>query len=274
MSYESIINIVCSITSVLVTIIIGIFQIRQSDRMEKFERRQDYRDEKRHRENVHASACKFISKYYEQRGMIPLCAIASMYNDAYHYDRQIYSEFLLLNIETRKEIMKLSQFDLEIDEEINIFDVCLKEVDKCCKQMFPGDDQKLFYDHGKYIERALTLYGKNHIPIMPSAGKKVVFSRMVPYEFKDYVTDMMAYHKEEQPISRICTQYDFYNTDEERACLIAIVVAKYAAIYSKNEERDETVEYGSPGAWAGETLETMEDLFLSALFEIYINLVL
>ncbi len=30
---------------------------------------------------------------------------------------------------------------------------------------------------------------------------------------------------------------------------------------------------GSPGAYAGEEIETMEDLFLLALFEIYTNLV-
>jgi len=51
------------------------------------------------------------------------------------------------------------------------------------------------------------------------------------------------------------------------------VIAEYLAIYG-NENRNEDKEYGSPGSFDGERIETMEDLFLLALFEIYTKCVL
>lgn len=274
MSLESIINISCSVVSVIATIIIAIVQIRQGKRMEKFEIRQDKRDEKRYYDEVHTLACKFISKYYEQRGLLPLCAIASMYNDSYHYDRKMYAEFLHLNMDIRKEIMKLSQFDLEIDEKMNLFEVCLNEIEKCYKQMYIGEHQELFYDHGKYLVRALERYGKNEIPSMPAIGMKEGVTQKYPYRFEAYVTDMIVYNRSEQPISKICSQYGFSCLEEYKACYIALVVARYTAIYADRGEKNENMNYGSPGEWAGEKLETMEDMFLTVLFDIYVNLVL
>ena len=51
------------------------------------------------------------------------------------------------------------------------------------------------------------------------------------------------------------------------------VIAEFAAIYgNKNKNIDKS--YGSPGGYDGEVIETMEDLFLLALFEIYVNLLI
>ena len=70
------ISIICAGVALIVTVIIAVLQIRQSNRMERFEKRQDKRDEQRHQESIKAQAVSFISKYYKDRGLIPLCAIA------------------------------------------------------------------------------------------------------------------------------------------------------------------------------------------------------
>ena len=72
------------ILSLFITIAIAALQIWQSYRMEQFEKRQDARDEQRHQEGVKAQAVSFISRYYKDRGLIPLCAIAAMYNDLFY----------------------------------------------------------------------------------------------------------------------------------------------------------------------------------------------
>ena len=82
------INIICATISLVVTVIIAVLQIKQSNRMEKFERRQDAIEEERHAETVRAQAVSFVSKYYSDRGLIPLCAIAAMYNDLYYYSSE------------------------------------------------------------------------------------------------------------------------------------------------------------------------------------------
>lgn len=75
MTISDVVSLICAIVTLIATIVIGIFQIRQNKNMNDFEQRQDERDEKRHFEEVNAKAVSFISKYYEVRGLIPLCAI-------------------------------------------------------------------------------------------------------------------------------------------------------------------------------------------------------
>lgn len=89
MSVSDWISIICAGVALIVTVIIAVLQIRQSNRMERFEKRQDKRDEERHQESVKAQAVSFISKYYKDRGLIPLCAIATMYNDLFSTERCI-----------------------------------------------------------------------------------------------------------------------------------------------------------------------------------------
>ena len=60
------ISIICAGVSLVVTIIIACLQFWQSSRINKFERRQDERDEQRHAESVKAQAVSFISKHYSK----------------------------------------------------------------------------------------------------------------------------------------------------------------------------------------------------------------
>src|SRR5699024_4453324 len=92
------ISIICAVASLIATIVIAVLQYRQSSRMNEFELRQDKRDENRHAESVKAQAVSFISKYYSDRGLIPLCAIAAMQNDLFYYSREMYREFCCMTL--------------------------------------------------------------------------------------------------------------------------------------------------------------------------------
>lgn len=99
------IGIICAAFSLVVTVIIAILQIKQSNRMEKFERRQDERDERRHAEEVKAQAVSFVSNYYDDRGLVPLCAMAVMYNDLFCYSRKMYRDFCCYTLEVQNKIL-------------------------------------------------------------------------------------------------------------------------------------------------------------------------
>ena len=76
------------------------------------------------------------------------------------------------------------------------------------------------------------------------------------------------------PMKNLSRCMNLNSTKEVNVCQFASTVAKYIAIYNDDEEFDLKKDYGSPGAYAEETIETMEDLFLSTLFEIYVHLVI
>ena len=81
--------------SFVLAFIVAVVQYCQSKRMEKFERRQDERDERGHVEGNWAQAVEFISEHYSDRGLVPLCAVAAMHNDLFYYSREMYTELLL-----------------------------------------------------------------------------------------------------------------------------------------------------------------------------------
>lgn len=114
MSVSDWISIICAGVSLIVTIVIAVLQIRQSSRMNKFELRQDERDEQRHAESVKARAVSFLSKYYSNRGLIPLCAIAAMHNDLFYYSREMYREFCCMTLEVQNRILEYCRLDLRV----------------------------------------------------------------------------------------------------------------------------------------------------------------
>lgn len=69
----------------------------------------------------------------------------------------------------------------------------------------------------------------------------------------------------------LSVEYNFESCKEIEACQLVTVIAEYVAIY-RNKNIDKS--YGSPGEYDGEVIETMEDLFLLALFEIYTKCIL
>lgn len=57
------------------------------------------------------------------------------------------------------------------------------------------------------------------------------------------------------------------------ACRFALTVAFYAATYGSGDEANDK-DYGCPGGFDGERIETMEDLFLLAVFQMYTRFLL
>lgn len=158
------ISIICAVVSLIATIVIAVLQYRQSSRMNEFELRQDKRDENRHAESVKAQAVSFISKYYSDRGLIPLCAIAAMHNDLFYYSREMYREFCCMTLEVQNRILKYCELDLRVKEISGLFGKCIKEMEKVFYKYFPNDDSP-FYEGGKYVLRSLESYGNEKIPI-------------------------------------------------------------------------------------------------------------
>ena len=243
--------------------IIAILQIKQSNRMEKFVKRQDKRDEERHQECVKSQAVSFISKYYKDRGLIPLCAIATMYDDLFYYNREMYREFCCCSKEVQNRILEYCDLDLRVSE-YNIFEKCLVAIESVPNEHFP-DDKSVFYDGGKYFAHSLEYYADKPIPHQE-------------FEYQNHITDVLANafnsnDKKATPIQQLSMEYNFESCEEIEACQLVTVISEFSAIYgNKNKNNDKS--YGSPGEYDGEVIETMEDLFLLALFEIYVNLLI
>ena len=231
--------------------------------MEQFERRQDEIEEERHIEAVKAQAVSFISKYYSDRGLIPLCAIAAMYNDLYYYSSAMYREYCCYTKEVQNKILEYCKLDLRITER-EIFPKCVKALESIREHYFP-DDKNIFYDRAKYIERSLINYGSQKIP----HGE---------YQYTKYITDILSEafisnKFDEKPIENLALEFNFGSAEEIEACQLTTVIAEYIAIYV-GDKKESNKYYGIPGAYDGEEIKTMEDLFLKAIFEIYTNLVI
>lgn len=276
------ISIICAVISLFVTIAIAGLQLRQSGRMGKFERRQDERDERRHAEEVKSQAVSFISKYYADRGLIPLCAMAAMHNDLYYYSREMYREFCCMTLEAQNRVLEYCGLDLRVTEEKGLLGRCIKAVEEVLRTRF-HDDESPFYDGGKYVLRSLECYGGEKIPVerinyrSPYAAGPLVVNSDGTSSYESCIADVLSESfrgdGSEHPISDLERKYGFKVTPENEACQFATVLAQFIAIYG-SEDEDSDKEYGTPGGYAGETIDTMEDLFLLAVFEMYIHLVL
>lgn len=276
-------ELICAFISLLVTTIIGMKQYRQSKRMEEFERRQDERDERRHAEGNKAQAVEFISKYYSDRGLIPLCAVAAMHNDLFYYSREMYRNFCCLVPEVQNLILKYCDLDLRVRREDDLFVRCIAAVEAALRDRFPKDEPA-FHDDGKYVLRSLDRYAGEKIPAVRignlpkclDAYRPISDSRTPEYDL--FIIEVLSRAFESQdasltPISCLEKAYCFESSPEIEACRFASTVAFYAATYGSCDEANNRY-YGCPGGFDGERIETMEDLFLLTVFQIYTKLLL
>ena len=265
------ISIICASISLVVAIVIAGLQLWQSGRMEKFERRQDERDERRHAEEVKTRAVSFISKHYADRGLIPLCVMAAMHDDLHYYSREMYREFCCMTLEVQNRVLEYCGLDLRVMEEKRLFERCIEAVTDVLSARFPGDESP-FYDGGKYVLRSLECYGDEKIPVERIDYRPPYAVGPLAANF-DVLSESFRGEGPERPISVLECEYDFGRTSEIKACQFATVLAQYIAIYGGKDD-DSDKDYGAPGSYAGETISTMEDLFLLAVFEMYTHLVL
>lgn len=276
-------EIICSVFSLAVTIVIAFIQIYQSKRMEEFEHRQDERDERRHAERNKARAIEFISKHYADRGLIPLCAVAAMHNDLFHYSRKMYWEFCCLVPEVQNLILKYCNLDLRVRGEDDLFVRCIAAVEAALRERFP-EDETVLYDDGKYVLRSLERYAGERLPaprvdLLPKCLDSSFLSPDSCTPEYDYLIRKVLSEAFESrsasfaPISYLKKEYQFESSSEIEACRFATTVAFYAATYGSGDETN-VRDYGCPGGFDGERIETMEDLFLLAVFQVYTRLLL
>lgn len=262
MSCSEIIQISCAIASLAVAVIIGVLQVRQNSRMGTLERRQDERDERRHAAEVRSQAVSFVSKHYENRCLVPLCAIATMHNNLFCYSREMYREFCCCTEEVQNRILEYCELDLRVVAQDSFYDDCLEALEESNRESFPFDED-LYYDHGKYILRSLESYGACPVPCSD-------------FEYEKHLTDIIAdaFRSTEGkavPCSVMKDDFSFMACEEIQACQLATTAAGYFAIYSRSEEGKRN--YGCPEDY-GMTNYYMEDLFLWAMFHIYTDLIL
>lgn len=283
MKWNELAELACAFISLLVTAIIGMKQYCQSKRMEEFERRQDERDERRHAEGNKAQAVEFISRHYSDRGLIPLCAVAAMHNDLFYYSREMYRSFCCLTPEVQNLILEYCNLDLRVRKENDLFNRCIAAIENALRDCFPKDEPA-FYDNGKYVLRSLNRYAGEkipavrigHLPKCLDAFRPISDSRTPEYDL--FIIEVLSRAFESQdasltPISCLEKAYCFESSSEIEACRFATTVALYAATYGSGDEANDR-DYGCPGGFDGERIETMEDLFLLAVFQIYTKLLL
>lgn len=274
---------ICSVFSLAATIVIAFIQIYQSKRMEVFERRQDERNESRHAEGNKARAIEFISKHYADRGLIPLCAVAAMHNALFHYSRKMYWEFCCLVPEVQNLVLKFSDIDLRVRKENDLFVRCIAAVEAALRDRF-SEDEPVLYDDGKYVLRSLERYAGERLPaprvdLLPECLDSSFLppdSCTLEYDYLIRKVLSEAFESRDAsfaPISYLKNEYQFESSPEIEACRFATTVAFYAATYGSGDEANNRY-YGCPGGFDDERIETMEDLFLLTVFQIYTKLLL
>lgn len=153
-----------AIVTLIATVIIGIMQIKQNRKMDEQSQKIDERDEQRRNDRIYSDATKFILKYSSpghdaEIYLLPLCVMAYKYNPIYPYRREMYREFCSLTEETQNCILKRQNIDIKSSNKcdnfyVDMLDVLKSDIDK----NYPND-RDLYYENGKYFERALLHHG-------------------------------------------------------------------------------------------------------------------
>lgn len=267
---ETIIAVISSFMSLAVAIIIAIVQYRQSKRMEELAKRQD-REEKRRREQyIIAKRNIFIMKYYNEAHeiyLLPLCWISSIYKPAFCYHRKMYMEFNMLERDIQDAIcqymnLKIIRPDCEGDD---FYSKCVAAIEQAEKKYYIGNHTSIFYEGAKYFYRGLTRYNDNELPVNL-------------FNLENRFTDLLREYKENpdkcsDPILQFANEFDYYSAEEPIACEISAVIVKWLAEWSASDSLDYE-NFWVPGEYSYESIDTMEDLFLCALFCVYVYLIM
>lgn len=274
------VEIIFTVINITVAIVVGGSQIYIAKKVKDIEIKQDNRDEQRRNEQIYADATKFVQKYnkngYESEiYLVPLCVAAYKYNPIYPYRREIYREFCSLTEDVQNEILKRFNIDIVSCKCNDYFSNMLNRVIKTTEIYYNNDAKdQYFYDNGKYFKRALTNHGSEKIPnlkceldsevrmLLASHIGGILLSNLYKdgkMSFKDYVTNLLAHHKDEKPLSSLSK---YFQGDEVIASYICCLIAKYSAIYNYIETNNEE-NLGYDCDYNGERF--MEDLFLDTL---------
>lgn len=286
MTTSEIIQIGLSAVGTLTALVVGIWQIRLARQMKNFEIRQDSRDKQHNEDIIFAEATRFIQKYSKSGHdseiyLLPLCVAAYAYNPVYPYRRDMYREFCGLTEDIQNAILQRCELSVVSKRVSNFYDDMLERVIAAIHKGYP-DDQNIFYDNGKYFERALLHHGESVVPDLRcpldadelEARKHPMMQslkRDSDMSYESHITNLLAWHKDEKPIGTLF--HDVTNMgspasgDEIVTSYLCCSIAEYSASYVLDIPDDFNSGYVCDfcGKWY------MEDMFLQALYEIMIH---
>ena len=253
-----------TIFTIALTIYLAVRDHKHDKRIDGIAEEQRQIENLRHHDNTDAAARTFIHKYNSKRGLIPLCAIASMYDNVRQYNRDMYNDFCCLTTEAQNRVMECLKLDLRVVAIDDLYQRCYDALHDIALNQI-GDDTGL-YDNGKYIHRALQHHSSQKLPNTHDNKQ-------------EYITDILAasYRHEGalMPINYLWTYYNARNSKEINCCHVTNLIAGYIAIYWGIDPKKQNKYYGDPGVCGTEyEIETMEDLFLWSVFYMYTYLVI
>lgn len=251
---ENIISLITAIISLVVTFFIGIYQIKQSERMAKFEKRQDERDEKRFKEKVDSKVVQFVTKYHQEIGLLPLCLMATLYDRYRPYNREMYLEFNALSDTVQDAILESQGLKIPRFKE-NFYGHCLKLLNDYLNKNFKSDINFGLYEGGKYLFQAIEKYG----------SKKTEYERI-----SDKISDVINYNTDDK--KRIDGLfYEVKDLPCEKICDAMIIIMYWVAYNSDDNSESENYKSWIP-PYGEERIGTMEDMFLMLLLVTYLKL--
>lgn len=276
-----------AIVTLIATIVIGKMQINQNIRMDKQNQRQDERDEQRRNDAIYSAATKFILKYSASNHtaeiyLLPLCVIAYKYNPIYPYRRKIYREFCSLTEEVQNCILKRQNIDITSAKEDGFFGNMLEALKSDIKKNYPNDPD-WYYDCGKYFKGALLYHGcQKIITVKCNADKYYAESlKKIPnnldkdvMDYESHIINLLSYEKNETPIDKLMHEdtsigIPASNNDDILISYLECIIAKYVPYHSYLHGDYKFKNIGYHDEFQG--TKYMEDLFLDALFNIYVH---
>lgn len=237
--------------------------------MEELSLKQDEEQKKAKAQRIKAERNKFIMKYYNDNDeiyLLPLCWISSIYSPAHKYHRKMYMEYNMLEEDVQDAICEY--MDLKIirpnKSRESFYKNCVAALEKAENKNYVGKQHKsIYYENAKYLRRAFDRYGAGKLPIKLD-------------ELEHRLTDLLREYRENpkdcpNPMTKFLEEYNYYACDEMQACELCAVLSKWLAVFDTDEVDEDS---WIPGDYGYECINTMEDLFLCALYCTYLYLIM
>ncbi len=276
MTVSEIIQVVCAIASLIVAFLFFIAEKRQNNRIEK-------RDDLHYKQDVEAQARAFVLKYScaqnEYQGdiyLLPLCVMAKAYKPLYPYSRLIYQEFNRMSTDVQEQILRLEKININVPSSDNFYDFAIVKLKEIIRSMYPND-KDIFYENGKYLERALINHGNKNVPDIfcesdayNNKASAVIGQKPYNMSFRSHITNLLAYEKDKCPIKRLCsTETNLGKPDLDDEIIMSYlccIIAEYVPTYTESAVNYYDKSDGNVDDYCGNL--RMEDLFLKALLSI------